>query len=134
MPFKNQNIGDRILAQIVKAFEDTNIQAYYEFKETIESEVFFWDRMTRRSNGSTVFTPRDIVDTGEFRDSQDLVPVSPYRVEHIWTADHAPRILFGFERSDGSDAPERDWMTATLERWDIREDFKANLRKRLKEL
>lgn len=43
-----------------------------EFRAAIEVEVYEWDRETVRSDGSVVSSPRDIVDTSELRDSQEL--------------------------------------------------------------
>ncbi len=43
-----------------------------EFRAAIEAEVYGWDRETVRSGGETVGSPRDIVDTGELRESQEL--------------------------------------------------------------
>lgn len=42
------------------------------FRLAIESPIWDWPRSTKRSNGETVFTPRDIVDQGTLRDSQSF--------------------------------------------------------------
>ena len=43
-----------------------------ELRAAIEAEVYGWDRETVRSSGETVSSPRDIIDTGELRESQEL--------------------------------------------------------------
>lgn len=43
-----------------------------ELRAGIEAEVYQWDRETVRSDGSRVSSPRDAVDTGELRESQEL--------------------------------------------------------------
>jgi hypothetical protein len=43
-----------------------------EFRAAIEAEVYQWDRETVRGDGSVASSPRDSVDTGELRESQEL--------------------------------------------------------------
>lgn len=43
-----------------------------EFRAAIETEVYQWDRETVRSDGSVAGLVRDIVDTSELRESQEL--------------------------------------------------------------
>lgn len=42
-------------------------------KDAIEAPVYRWPRITRRSTGEVVTSPRNIVDTGELRDSQSML-------------------------------------------------------------
>ena len=41
-------------------------------QEIIETQMWEWPRKTVRQNGSVVGSPRDIVDTGELRDSYTI--------------------------------------------------------------
>lgn len=43
------------------------------FQEAFDAPIYDWDRITLRSTGELVGTPRDIVDTGELRNSQYLI-------------------------------------------------------------
>jgi hypothetical protein len=43
-----------------------------EFKDAIEDPIYEWPRVTRRTNGQVVGSPRDIVDRGTLRDSQSM--------------------------------------------------------------
>ena len=65
------NVGDRFdesgIDSIVKAIAE---QFDHQCREAIEATMWQWDRVTHRSNGQVVGSPRDIVDTGALRDSQ----------------------------------------------------------------
>jgi hypothetical protein len=42
-------------------------------RDAIDAPVYRWPRKTRRSTGEVVTSPRNIVDTGELRDSQSML-------------------------------------------------------------
>lgn len=54
------------------AFQALNYELGDKFAEMIESPIWEWDRTTRRTSGKIVGSPRDIVDTGNLRDSYNL--------------------------------------------------------------
>lgn len=85
------------------------------FKEEIEAKKWEWnENVTVRKNGDVVTTPRDIVDTGELRDSYRYVQRGDmYR--HIWDVDYAARVYLGTPRT-----PARPWGKKPLE--DINRD------------
>lgn len=56
-----------------KAFQAMAEELSNSFQEAITAPIYDWDRITLRSTGELVGSPRDIVDTGELRDSQYLV-------------------------------------------------------------
>ena len=56
-----------------KAFQAMADELSDAFQEAFDAPVYDWDRITLRSNGELVGTPRDIVDTGELRNSQYLI-------------------------------------------------------------
>lgn len=99
-----------------------------QLQNEIAKPQFDWPRKTRRRNGQVVGSPRDIVDTGEFIDSQTEPTVSDSEagVEMTigWTAPYAADIYRGsqgegFISSRGfevvGDQPGRDWITPALE-------------------
>lgn len=132
MPFKNKDIGRKLVEKIlIPAFEKTVENAFLEFRVTIESEIFYWDRITRRTNGDIVYTPRDIVDTGTFLNSQYIEKDSPTRYIIGWRAEYASTILTGQDRSDGTRMPGRNWVAKTFDRWSMGESFQDNIKKRL---
>jgi hypothetical protein len=62
----------RELGDHQSAFEALNYELGDKFAEMIESPIWEWDKTTFRSNGEVVGSPRDIVDTGNLRDSYRL--------------------------------------------------------------
>jgi hypothetical protein len=53
-------------------FEYLAKSLYAEFRNAISDEIYYWPNVTRRSNGETVFSPRDIRDTDTFYNSQSM--------------------------------------------------------------
>ena len=70
------------------AFSATVSDVANASKNAIESERWAWANTTVRSDGSVVGSPRDIVDTGELRDSQE-VSIEDNEATIAYTADHA---------------------------------------------
>ena len=54
------------------AFEEMAIAFGDTAQDGLTSEEWGWPRQTRRQNGSVVGSPRDIIDTGELRDSYQV--------------------------------------------------------------
>lgn len=99
-----------------------------QLQNEINSSQFPWPRDTKRKNGRLVKAgKRNIVDTGEFADSQTAPQVSEVdtgvQMQIGWTASYAKDIFFGeeaeFVTRDGSiytlDLPGRDWIKPALE-------------------
>lgn len=61
---KSNSIGD--------AFEAMAGSFGESCQENIESDIWNWDRPTNRSNGETVSSPRDIVDTKTLYESYEI--------------------------------------------------------------
>ncbi|XHX80949.1 MAG: hypothetical protein RBJ76_13755 [Stenomitos frigidus ULC029] len=55
-----------------RAFRETCELLGVKFRTLITSAVWQWGGLTRRKDGTTAGTTRDIVDTGRLRDSQHL--------------------------------------------------------------
>lgn len=63
-PFTRENL--------IAAWKAVNEQLGYELDFAMEDERWGWPRTTRRRNGTIAGMVRDIVDTGELRDSREL--------------------------------------------------------------
>jgi hypothetical protein len=85
------------------------------FRELIESPIFAWPNVTRRRNGQTVATPRDIVDRGDFRDSQRLEFPNPSLARFVWDIHYAIYVYFGWTTVLGTVLPGRDWITPAVQ-------------------
>lgn len=88
---------------------------YPQFKEELEREQFSWPRETRRRNGSIVGSPRNIVDLGGLRRSQERKRSSATELTYRWNAPYAALVLTGYETSRGTIVPGRNWIKPALE-------------------
>ena len=115
------------------AFAQTAHQAGQVMQEQITQENRVYpDRITKRKEGVGVtgkiaHNPRDVVDTGELRDS--FVQSENYLPSRVicrteWTADHAQFIFYGTNKQ-----PAYNWIKQGLRRFDMEKQFKANLKK-----
>ncbi|WP_156372535.1 hypothetical protein [Deinococcus sp. Leaf326] len=70
-----------------------------EFAEACDAAfddpVWGWTGTTRRQNGETVGSPRNIVDTGTLRDSRQPVEMAGASARLTWAADHAAATFLG---------------------------------------
>jgi hypothetical protein len=92
-----------------------------QLKAEIQSPQFGWPRETKRRNGATVSSPRDIVDLGGFLRSQRRNFDGRTTITFTWDAKskggfaYAPLILTGYTTSKGTLVPGRNWIKPALE-------------------
>ncbi|MEL7494648.1 MAG: hypothetical protein AAGJ95_11895 [Cyanobacteria bacterium J06554_11] len=111
---------DSLLGQALKvAIADLDAS----FTAVIESSLFAWPNFTNRVNGQTVGSPRDIVDTGEFRDSQSYTAINPLLYRFVWAIEYALVILYGYTTRAGNTYAARDWIAETLKQVSFEEIF-----------
>lgn len=127
----NANALAKVDRAIAKGFQKTVETYATENEVAIESEIWKWDGYTLRKNGDLVGSPRDIVDTGELRDSQqEPVYPTPTTAKIEWTAEHALGVHEGFD-SAGNPMPARPWTEEAKSNTDFEGIMKAELQKRL---
>jgi hypothetical protein len=80
---------DRIMNRANRAWGVVIDKVDPAMTNAIQRRIYIWDRPTRRRNGETVTSPRDIVDTEELLNSQGLRRVSVEKVIIFNTAPHA---------------------------------------------
>jgi hypothetical protein len=105
-----------------------------ELKSQIQAVQYAWPRQTRRRNGTTVTTPRDIVDTGAFLASQADFQPDPLILRYTWGGNGGPvtyagiilRGISGAGRDGQPRYPARDWITPALRERPLRPFFVAN--------
>lgn len=120
--------ADRLMRRVPRRIlEDYGDVLGPQLQNEIARPQFDWPRRTRRSNGQVVESPRDIVDTGRFADSQQEPQISEgeggVSMAIAWTAPYAADIFFGdeldFVGKDGTiytfDLPPRDWIKPALD-------------------
>jgi len=93
-----------------------------QLKEEIQTPQFGWPRATKRRNGQTVSSPRDIVDLGGLLRSQRRDRPSATQLRFTWEPKskdgfmYAGLILTGYTTSKGTLVPGRNWIKPALEK------------------
>ncbi len=110
-----REFSDRILA---KAFRKVVENYAQECKVTL-NEPRYWEGewgITHRVNGEVVFgNVRNIVDTGDLRDSQRVFYLSPLSAKISWGTgiDYAAKVFYGQAIVGGGYIPGRNWISET---------------------
>ena len=99
------------------------------FQGLIEAKIYDWPNTTQRKNGSVVSSPRDIVDTGEFKRSQRTERLSPSVFQFVWDAQYAAYIYYGYRTLSGSQMPGRDWISPALT--NLAKQFESEVKRRV---
>jgi hypothetical protein len=94
-----------------------------QLKAEIQSPQFEWIKtgpngepwFTKRRNGQTVGSPRDIVDLGGFLRSQRRRFDGRSTITFSWDVPYANLILQGYTTSKGTLVPGRNWIKPALE-------------------
>jgi hypothetical protein len=99
-----------------------------QLKAEIQNPQFGWPRQTKRKNGATVSSPRDIVDLGGFLRSQKRAFDGRTSITFTWDAQnkgfaYAPLILTGYTTSKGTVVPGRNWIKPALENAPLEQFF-----------
>ncbi|MFZ9656459.1 MAG: hypothetical protein ACO29V_12460, partial [Limnohabitans sp.] len=69
----------------------------------------------RKGKGrESVGSPRDIVDSGAFRQSLQRTQISRFSYRFSWNVDYSLYILKGYRTSKGNPMPARDWITPAV--------------------
>lgn len=117
--------SDALEAKVRQAFASYSQLLEAEFTKQITAKQFNWPTKTQRGrynrgSGSkqTVGSPRDIIDSGAFRQSQLRTQVTPYVYRYSWLGYAAP-IYFGYKTQAGNQMPKRDWITPALTKFPI---------------
>jgi hypothetical protein len=121
-----KKINQRIGAVLTDIGEELSPELTQQFDEA----VYKWkgpEFFTRRQNGQRVSEPRNIVDTGALRDSQQWKVRKNKTLIFGWGGgfvNYAGAVFFGLPY-DGANGPGRDWVTPVLQRYDIWGRFAA---------
>lgn len=85
-----------------------------QLKTEIRASQFSWPGTTRRVNGSTVGSPRNIVDTGAFLASQRDFQPEPLRLVYAWGGPNGVNYAGYILRGTSNNYPARDWISPAL--------------------
>ena len=101
-----------------------------EIKAAIAADAWEWPRPTERTNGDVVFSPRDIVDTGELYDSLTIARNGNV-AEFTWDTDYAMAVHDGATLKNGTELPARPWTDLGLQQSTAVEVMQRELDNRL---
>ena len=131
----NWNLPDELIEE---AFQELVHDFDEQLRSEITSEKWDWDRITHRrvgagKTGKIAGSPRDIVDTGELRDSQGIVEISATEVTYNWDSDHAMIAHQGARLSNGGYIRPRKFTETAQEEYPLQENFDRILGEKLGE-
>jgi len=89
-------------------------EVFPKFQESIVQQRYQWPQITIRQNGQVVTSPRNIVDTGAFKLSQERTVVNATTCLFTWNVPYSSLILTGYTTSTGKRFPARDWIRPVL--------------------
>jgi hypothetical protein len=105
-----------LIRRVPKILTDYGKALDQQLKEEIKTERYSWPGETRRRNGTTVGSPRDIVDTGAFLRSQRRRRVNLTTIRFDWGGSggvtYAGSIFQGIPEKN---YPARDWIKPALD-------------------
>ena len=90
---------DQIMNRALRAWNQTIDQVNPAMQAAIERNIYPWDGVTVRSNGDTVGSPRDIVDTGALLEAQGIERISIETARIFNRARHAIAVHEGTGRT-----------------------------------
>ena len=111
-------ISPKFRQKLHKAFEKTCVELGDKMTEIIEAPGFY----------SPPFpSGRDIVDTGELRDSQEIAFPSPVTAQIRYPTHYALYVHEGYTLRNGRRQPARPWTTDAVEEYDLAQGFVRQL-------
>ena len=97
-----------------KVFKELVPELDRQFTEEIQTVECEWPRKTKRKNGTTVNTPRDIVDTGDLMRSQQNQKIDNFTWRWVWDVEYSSVVHNGAVFKGGGNYPARPWTKTAL--------------------
>lgn len=85
----------RIERGLTRAFAEVGQDLAQVIREDFDHPIWQWRGITRRKSGERAGSPRNLVDTGDLRDSQVLNIGTANEIQLRWTASYAARVFLG---------------------------------------
>jgi hypothetical protein len=122
--------SEELIRRVPKILTDYGKALDQQLKEEIKTEQFSWPGKTRRRNGSTVTSPRDIVDTGAFLRSQRRRRINLTTIRFDWGGSGGVTYAgYIYQGIPGRNYPARDWIKPALDALPIGEFFAREWRR-----
>jgi hypothetical protein len=108
--------SEDLIRRVPKILTDFGKALDQQLKEEIRTEQFSWPGETRRRNGETVTSPRDIVDTGAFLRSQRRRRINLTTIRFEWGGSGGVTYAgYIYQGIPGKAYPARDWIKPALD-------------------
>ena len=105
-----------LIRRVPKILTDYGSALDKQLKEEIKTERYSWPGETRRRNGSTAGSPRDIVDTGAFLRSQRRQRINLTTIRFDWGGSGGVTYAgYIYQVIPGKNYPARDWIKPALD-------------------
>ena len=105
-----------LIRRVPKILTDYGSALDKQLKEEIKTERYSWPGETRRRNGSTAGSPRDIVDTGAFLRSQRRQRINLTTIRFDWGGSGGVTYAgYIYQGIPGKNYPARDWIKPALD-------------------
>ena len=85
-----------------------------QFTEEIQTVEWGWPGTTKRKNGNTVSSPRDIIDTGDLMRSQQNQKIDNFTWRWTWDVEYSKIVHNGAVLKQGGNYPARPWTQTAL--------------------
>jgi hypothetical protein len=122
--------SEDLIRRVPKILTDFGKALDTELKEQIRTERYSWPGETRRRNGETVTSPRDIVDTGAFLRSQRRRRVNLTTIRFEWGGSGGVTYAgYIYQGIPGKAYPARDWIKPALDALPIGDFFAREWRR-----
>lgn len=106
--------GPRLVQRARFVFGKYCTEVYPKFQDSIVQQRYDWPQITIRQNGQVVTSPRNIVDTGAFKLSQQRTMLNATTCLFTWNVPYSSLILTGYMTKTGKRMPPRDWISPVL--------------------
>lgn len=113
----------QIEEKAIAAFKETTLLMGNAFTQEISENKWGWPVEP---------SPRDVVDTGRLRSSQQLTFLSATQAQWSWNTDYALPVCLGYTKRNGKSYPGRNWVADGLKRFDTQKVFDVLLMAKLK--
>ena len=105
-----------LIRRVPKILTDYGTKLDAALKDEIKTERYSWPGETRRRNGTTVGSPRDIVDTGAFLRSQRRRRINLTTIRFDWGGSGGVTYAgYIYQGIPGKAYPPRDWIKPALD-------------------
>jgi hypothetical protein len=124
-------VAQKLESILIDAGEVVVVGLDTAFSQKISSSEWPWPGPTKRRNGQTVTSPRDIIDTGELDSSQRLTRPKRGTWIWLWTAPYALFVHEGATLRGGGEYPARPWTKAAVAEYQPGDKFAQEVKRRV---